>query len=590
MATTKWMISAKKAEFELIAKKFNIDPVVARLIRNRDVIEDDDIDMFLNGDMSRLHDGRLMKGMETAASLISEKIKNKCKIRIIGDYDVDGISSTFILLKGLKTLGADVDLVIPHRIKDGYGLNDNLINEAHEDAIDTIITCDNGISAYNQIELANEYGITVIVTDHHEVPYEIDGDIKKYIIPNAAVVVDPKQADCQYPFKSICGAVVAFKLIEILLADKYPTVIEELIPFAAMATVCDVMELLDENRIIVKEGIRLMKEPLNIGLKALKIVTGLSDKPIAAYHFGFILGPTLNATGRLDTARRALELFQTKSFDEACVIATELKELNESRKKMTEDGTKKAIELIESMDSSKMKILVVYLKDFHESIAGIIAGRIKEKYYKPAFVITDAEEGVKGSGRSIDGYDMYGALVEVSDLFTKFGGHKMAAGISLKSAEDIDELRIRLNQNARISEDDLTRKLHIDVPMPIGYISQELVESFDLMEPTGTGNPKPLFATKNVTIISYKKVGSNRLIGKFVICDEWNHKFDMVFFDSLEDFDAFIIENYGEKIIERLASGNGRDLGVKMHIAYTTDINEFRGNRTVQIVMKDYCL
>ncbi len=588
MPKTKWMISAKKAEFDLIASKYNIDPVVARLIRNRDVIGDDNIDMFLNGDMSKLHDGRLMKGMEDAAALLLNKINNKCKIRIIGDYDVDGISSTYILLKGLKTIGADVDHVIPHRIKDGYGLNDNLINEAHEDAVDTIITCDNGISAYDQIELANEYGITVIVTDHHEVPYEINGEDKRYIIPNAAVVVDPKQENCPYPFKSICGAVVAFKLVEILLGDKYPNVIEELIPFAAMATVCDVMELLDENRIIVKEGIRLMNEPLNVGLKALKIITGLSDKPIESYHFGFILGPTLNATGRLDTAKRALELFQTESFDEACVIATELKELNESRKKMTEDGTKKAVEIIEGMDSDAMKVIVIYLKDFHESIAGIIAGRIKEKYYKPTFVITDAEEGVKGSGRSIEGYDMYDALVEVGDLFTKFGGHKMAAGISLKSSEDIDVLRRRLNENANISENDLIRKLHIDVPMPIGYISQELVESFELMEPTGTGNPKPLFATKNISVISYRKVGSSRMIGKFVISDEYGHRYDMVYFDDLDDFDAFITENFGESALVNLAAGMGHNINI--NIAYATDINEFRGKRTVQIIMKDYCI
>jgi len=586
MSDIQWMVINKGADFNGIAEKYNIDPVLARLIRNRDVIGDEAIDMFLNGDMSSLHDGLLMKGMQEAVNLIKKKISDRAKIRIIGDYDVDGISSTYILLKGLKSLGADVDTVIPHRIKDGYGLNDNLINEAFEDGIDTIITCDNGISAFSQIELANSLGLTVIITDHHEVPYEMEGDSRKFIIPNAACVVDPKQEDCRYPFKSICGGMVAFKLIDILLDNNYPKVIEELVPFAAMATVCDVMELLDENRVIVKEGLRLMNSPVNIGLKAIRRVAELTDKEISAYHFGFIIGPMLNATGRLDTAKRALELFATESFDEACVIATELKELNEARKKMTEDGTLAAIDIIENSDIGSNNILVVYLKDYHESIAGIIAGRIKERYYKPTFVLTDAEEGIKGSGRSIEAYDMYGALVEVGDLFTKFGGHKMAAGISLSSLEAVDEMRRRLNENSSLTAEDLVKKLRIDVPMPIGYITEQLVESFDLLEPTGTGNPKPLFAARYLKILKYEKRGKNRIIGKFVVTDESGREFDMVYFDDLEAFDSFLTEKYGPSIIDDLSRRRADNVIIK--VAYSTGINVYQNSRTVQIVMKNY--
>ena len=587
MTKLKWMVTSKRADFDAIAEQFNIDKVLARVIRNRDVCTFEEIDSFLNGGMDRMHDPHLLKDLDLAVDILNEKIKEGKAIRIIGDYDVDGICSTYILLKGLRTLGANVDTVIPHRILDGYGLNDQLINNAHEDGIDTILTCDNGIAAVSQIELASSYGMTVVVTDHHEVPFTLEGEDKVYTLPKAACVVDPKREDCPYPFKSICGAMIAFKLIEVMLDGKHEDVIRELIPFAAMATVCDVMELLDENRIIVKEGIKCMKEPVNKGLKALKIATGLSENEISCYHFGFVLGPTINATGRLDTAKRALELFDTVDFNEACLIATELRQLNESRKKLTEDGTLNAIRIIEDQDSDD-KVLVVYLGDAHESIAGIIAGRLKEKYYKPVIVLTDAEDGIKGSGRSIEGYNMYEELTRVNELFTKYGGHKMAAGVSLESLDKVDELRRRLNENCELTEDELSRKLKIDVPMPIGYLNHKLINSFELLEPCGTANPKPMFADKDVYLLSYEKKGRNRVIGKLRVSDSQGKAFDMVYFDSLEDLDEFIKDTYGDDALTTLNQGRGRIGDYPVKIAYSPSINSYNGRETIQIVLKYY--
>ena len=590
MIRPKWMVATKKADFFAVGEKYNIDPVIARIIRNRDVISDDDIEMFLGDNMNYLHDPYLMKDMELAKKVLLEDIENKKRIRIIGDYDVDGICATYILLQGLKTLGALVDTVIPHRMKDGYGLNESLIEEAHNDGIDTILTCDNGIAAFSQIELAKSYGMTVIVTDHHEVPYELDNDIKKYIIPNADAIVDPKQEDCNYPFKGICGALVAYKLVSILLSECDNEVLDSLLPFAAMATVCDVMELLDENRIVVKNGIKKMMNPQNVGLKALLLATGLSDKEISAYHFGFVLGPTINATGRLDTAKRALELFSCEDFNEACQIATELRQLNEMRKSITEDGVIKASSIIEEEGMSEDRVLVVYLPEVHESVAGIIAGRLKEKYYKPVIVLTDAEEGIKGSGRSIDTYNMYEELTKVNDLFSKYGGHKMAAGLSLNSCEDVSSLRKRLNDNCSLSNEDIQRVLHIDVPMPFSYINYKLIDSLSLLEPCGTANPKPLFADKNISLLSYQKRGRTKVIGKFRVLDENDRTYDMVYFDDLEEFDNYLLESFGEEKFQRLSNGGCRKNEIVLKIAYNPSINEYNGNRSIQIVMKDYCV
>lgn len=589
MSKTKWMVATKKADFDGIANCFGIDRVLARIIRNRGLVEDEEIDMFLNGGVENFHNPMLMKDMDRAVLALKEKRDADARIRVIGDYDVDGVCATYILLRGLREAGFKVDTVIPHRIKDGYGLNDNLIREAAEDGIDTIITCDNGISAASQALLAESLGISVIVTDHHEVPFEMNEDgTKTYCLPKALAVVDPKREDCDYPYPGICGAFVAYKLIQAFLGDGHEDLFEELLPFAAMATVCDVMNLLDENRVLVKEGIRLLKNPVNCGLKALITVSGLFDKKISAYHLGFVLGPTVNATGRLDTAERALELFDADSFKEACVIATELRDLNEARKKMTEDGKDAAIEMIENEGLLKDRVLVIFLPEYHESIAGIIAGRLKEKYNRPSIVFTRAEEGIKGSGRSIEAYDMFSQLSKVKDLFTKFGGHPMAAGMSLRSEGDVTELRKRLNENCSLSDDDLMRKIHIDVPMPLGYVSMPLVESFELLEPTGTGNPKPLFATANISLLSYEKKGKNRVIGKFRIADEDGKFFDMVYFDDLTDFDSFLVENFGEKKLSVLQGGGCRPGEITLKITYIPDINEFNGRRSVQIVMKNY--
>lgn len=588
MVKQKWMVAAKKADFEALSKKFNIDPVLARIIRNRGVISDEEFEFFLNGDMNSLHDPLLMKDMGKACDVILKAISDKKKIRIIGDYDVDGICATYILLKSLSTLGGVVDTVIPHRILDGYGLNDHLIKAASEDGIELIVTCDNGISAFDQIELANQLGIDVVVTDHHEVPYEMEGDEKRYIIPHALAVVDPKQEDDEYPFKSICGGVVAYKLISILLGEKYPKVMEELLPFAAMATVCDVMELLGENRIIVKAGLKLMNNPINPGMKALVMACGLGQKSISAYHFGFVLGPTVNATGRLDTAKRALELFSSQDFNEACVIATELREINESRKKITEDGTELASRIVEEEGMDSQKVLVIYLDNVHESIAGIIAGRIKEKYYKPTLVLTKAEEGIKGSGRSVEAYDMYEELTKIKDLFTKYGGHKMAAGVSLKSIEDVNELRRRLNENATLTQEDLVKKIAIDVPMPLSYASMGLAKSFELLEPCGTSNPRPMFATANVSLLSYAKKGRTRLIGKFRVMDEDSRSYEMVYFDDLDSFDEFIEKNFGASVLDQLMNRGCSKGEIVIKVAYSISVNEFNNMESLQIVMKNY--
>lgn len=585
---TKWMVANKKADFDSIAGKFGIDRVLARIIRNRDITQEKDIDMFLNGDSSCFHDPMLMKDMDKAVSVLKEKQGQDIRIRVIGDYDVDGVCSTFILLKGLKKAGFDVDTVIPHRIRDGYGLNDNLINEAYQDGVDTIVTCDNGISAFDQIELANSLGMCVVVTDHHEVPFEIENEEKRYIIPNAAAVVDPKRADCNYPYPQICGAFVAFKFVQALLGEEFDSLFEELLPFAAMATVCDVMPLLDENRVVVKEGLRLLKNPANEGLRALISVCGLSDKNISAYHLGFVLGPTVNATGRLDTAQRALELFSSKNFMEGATVASDLKSLNEARKVMTDEGKNAAIAMIESESMLSDRVLVIFLPEFHESIAGIIAGRIKEKYNRPTIVFTNAEEGIKGSGRSIETYDMFAELSKVKDLFTKFGGHPMAAGMSLRSEKDIEELRRRLNENCLLTDEDMVKMVHVDVPMPLSYISMPLIESFELLEPTGTGNPKPLFATAKISLLSYEKKGKNRVIGKLRIADETDCSFDMVYFEDLSDFDEFLVSNFGNEVMEKLMAGRCLMNEAVIKIVYYPDINEFNGRKNVQLIMKYY--
>lgn len=590
-----WFVMAKKADFGKIAAKYHIDPVIARLIRNRDVVGDDEIYKYLKGGRGDLYAPLLLKDMDKAVEVLKGKIESGVRIRIIGDYDADGICASYILLKGLITCGAKADTVIPHRVKDGYGLNEALIEEAAADGVDTVVTCDNGIAAAAQIAYGKELGLTVVVTDHHEVPYEEGEDGNRiYQLPDAAAVVDPKREDSTYPCRNICGAVVAYKLVQQLMEeygqsgnarDEKNEVMEELLEIAAFATVCDLMELKDENRIIVKCGLENMRQSRNLGLKALIEVCGVEPGQLSSYHIGFILGPCMNATGRLDTAKRALELLQSKNRAEAVKIAAELKNLNDIRKEMTIKGTDEAIAHIEKGGLSEDRVLVVYLPEVHESLAGIIAGRIREKYGKPAFVLTKGEEGVKGSGRSVEAYHMFEEMSACKEYFTKYGGHKMAAGLSMRE-KDVEAFRKKINENCRLSDEDLEEKIHIDVAMPLSYITKELVQELKLLEPFGEGNRKPVFAQKDIHIVSGRVMGKNRNVGKYGVTDGGGSYFDMVYFGDLEAFDEFLVKKAGEYMVNRLYSGERVD--IPLSVIYYPDINKYKGRESLQIVMKGY--
>ncbi len=568
----KWVVCTKKADFYGIAEKFRINPVIARLIRNRDVIGDEKIQEYLHGTLADLPSGRKMKDLEKAAEILEKKIQEGCRIRIIGDYDIDGVTSTTILLKGLKRLGAKVDTCIPDRIKDGYGINEHLISKALEDGIDTIVTCDNGIAAYNEITEAKESGMTVVITDHHDVPFRDTKNGRKWIIPPADAVVNPKQQNCPYPNKNLCGAVVAWKLIWIMYENAgIPT--EEILTFtelAAVATVGDVMDLQGENRIIVKEGLRQLSHTETPGLKALIQVNNLEHAEISSYHVGFVLGPCINASGRLDTASRALKLLCEQDPVEAARLAGDLIALNESRKAMTEQGKEEAIEKVENSDLKNDRVLVIYLPDCHESLAGIIAGRIRELYNKPVFVLTKGEKSAKGSGRSIEAYSMYEELVKCRDFLEQFGGHPMAAGLSIKE-ENIERFRKRLNENCILTEEDLRPKIVIDVPMPVSYISRELVEQLSLLEPFGKGNVKPLFAQKNLSVLNLRIFGKNHNVAKMKLTDGSGTSVDAVYFGEAEKFAEFV------KNHERIS------------VTYYPEINSYQGRETLQAVIRNYC-
>ncbi len=565
----KWMLSAKKADFEEIGRKYEIDPVIARIIRNRDVISEREIDVFLNGTTNDLYNPYLLKDMEKAVDVIKAAIDEKKKIRIIGDYDVDGICSGFILKEGLGLLLGNADIRVPNRIKDGYGLNEGMIEEARADGVEMIITCDNGIAASEAVSLANSYSMTVVVTDHHEVPFYVDEDGKKcYQLPPAYAVIDPKQEECNYPFKGICGAMVAYKLMQALLEKEGRKLPKVFLEMAAFATICDVMELKDENRIAVKEGLEYMKHTESVGLKALFNVCEINPENISPYHIGFICGPCFNATGRLDIADRAVELLCEKDYGNAVLLARELKELNEQRKSMTLQGVKLAEDYIKEHNLEEDDVLVIYLPTCHESIAGIIAGRIKEIYYKPTIVLTKAEEGVKGSGRSIEAYDMYESLTACKEYFLKFGGHKMAAGLSLKE-ENIELLREKLNAECTLTKEDFEEKILIDVPMPISYVTEKLIRQLDVLEPFGVGNPKPVFAQKGIRVLSEMRFGKEKNVGKYQITDGYC-RMEMVYFGDLDAFSAFYKSHE------------------KISIAYYPTINEYRNEKKIQVVLNAY--
>ena len=567
----KWFLTMKKADFNSIARKYHISPITARLIRNRDVIGDEAIDFYLNGTIADLYDGMLMQDMDKAVEILAEKIGEEKQIRIIGDYDIDGVNATYILQEGLSGLGAHVDTDIPDRIKDGYGLNIDLINRALDDGVDTIITCYNGIAAADEIAYGKKNGLTVIVTDHHEVPYvEMNGE-KEYLLPMADAVVDPHRADCGYPFKGLCGAAVAYKLVEALynVMQRDPEDVDYLMENVAIATVGDVMDLTGENRIFVKQGLEMLKRTKNQGLKALIECTGIDVERLSAYHIGFVLGPCINASGRLDTAKRALELLNAKTRREAVMLAEDLKALNDSRKEMTEKGVEEAVQMIESTSLKDDKVLVVYLPDCHESIAGIIAGRIKERYYRPTFVLTKAEEGVKGSGRSIESYDMFAQMCRCRALFTKFGGHKLAAGLSLEEG-NVERFRETINDLADLTEEDLQMKVSIDMLLPFPYITEQLIGELQLLEPFGKGNTKPLFAERNLRVISPRIFGKNRNVLKCRLEDASGNQMEAVYFGDVE------------------ACLKAMETKHVMSFTYYPSVNEYMGRRTLQLTIVNY--
>lgn len=566
---SKWMVQTKKADFESIGLKYGIDKVVARVIRNRDVCTDEEFEMYIGAGLDMMHDPLLLKDAGKAADIIIRKIKESKKIRIIGDYDIDGICSTAILIKGFKAAGADVDYMVPDRVVDGYGINESLIDKALEDDVDTIVTCDNGIAAIDQINYAKSKGLTVIVTDHHDIPFKEEEGEKIYLSSMADAIVNPKQIECNYPYKLLCGAGVAYKLICILydrlsLDEKD---LEEYRQLAAVATIGDIVELKDENRILVRNGLRTMKDTGNVGLRLLIQECGVDIACISAYHIGFVVGPCLNASGRLDTASKAVQLLLEKDLDKAREMAQVLKSFNEERKAMTEKQAKIAIDMVESEDKMDYNVLVVYLPDCHESIAGIIAGRIREHFYKPSIVITDAADGAKGSGRSIEGYNMFEELTKCRELLTKFGGHPMAAGLSL-AKENIDKLRAMLNANAMLTEDDLTPITWIDVPMPLNYVTMPLIGQLGLLEPFGKGNEKPVFADRNLLVRSSAVIGKNSNVLKLQLeCSD----------GSVADAIQFNVD-----------SSNIPQKGDIISVVYYPSINEFKGRKSIQFIIQEW--
>ena len=582
-----WVLLRKGADFQHISEKFHISPRVASLIRNRDVIGDDAIEKYLNGTIADLYDGMLMKDMDKAVAVLGEKIKENAKIRIIGDYDIDGIQSTYILLEGFRMLGADVDSDIPDRMKDGYGLNRNLIDRALEADVDTIITCDNGIAAAEEIAYAKSMGMTIVVTDHHEVPYTEIGTGRRYILPEADAVVDPKQEDCTYPFKGLCGAAVAYKLVEALMEamGKDAEDADYLMENVAIATIGDVMDLVDENRIFVKQGLDMLKRTENLGLKALMECTGVNVDKLSPYHIGFVIGPCMNASGRLDTAKRALELLEAKKVAEADLLAGDLKALNDSRKDMTAQAVEEAFIQVENSELKDAYVLVVYLPECHESLAGIVAGRIREKYYRPVFVLTKGAEDLKGSGRSIETWHMYEGLNRVKHLLSKFGGHKMAAGLSMPE-ENLEQFRKEINEKSGITPEDLNEKIAIDMQLPFECVNEKFIGELAVLEPFGKGNARPVFAEKQVQVESARILGKNKNVLKLQVKDLHGTRMDAMYFGDVNTFVEYVREKFGDIACECLLRGHGH--GIVMAFTYYPDINEYQGVRTPQIVIQNY--
>lgn len=583
----KWIEIRKGGNFMEMAKKYGIDPLIARIIRNRDIIDEKEITEYLYGGKEALHNPHLLKDVDKAAEIIAEGIAGKKAMRIIGDYDIDGVNATYILLEGIRRCGGNVDAAIPDRMKDGYGINEHLIEQALSDGKELLITCDNGIAAINEINFAKEKGMTVVVTDHHEIPYRNTEQGKEFLRSNADAIVNPKQADCPYPCKGICGAVVAWKLVQVLY-ERMDIPVEEadiFIENAGFATVGDVMDLTGENRILVKLGLKALEHTKNPGMKALIAKNKLFDKPLSAYHIGFVLGPCINASGRLDTAKRSLELLLERDEVKASALAGELVELNESRKYMTQQETQKALEQIEKEGREKDKVLVVYLPECHESLAGIIAGRIREAYQRPVFVLTRGEEGVKGSGRSIEAYSMFDKMTEVTELFTKYGGHPMAAGLSMRE-EDIDKLREQLNQKAELSEEDMAEVVRLDAVLPMSYFTVDTIRQLSVLEPCGKSNTKPVFADRNIKITRAGIVGVNRNVLKLHLLDSKGNPVAGVYFGEVEKFLTFLSEKFGSEEVD--AAMHGKENSIQFAAVYEPAVDTYSGRESVQAIIRRF--
>jgi len=583
----KWIEIRKGGNFMEMAKKYGIDPLIARIIRNRDITDEKEITEYLYGGKEALHNPHLLKDADKAAEIIAEGIAGKKAMRIIGDYDIDGVNATYILLEGIRRCGGNVDAAIPDRMKDGYGINEHLIEQALSDGKELLITCDNGIAAINEINFAKEKGMTVVVTDHHEIPYRNTEQGKEFLRSNADAIVNPKQADCPYPCKGICGAVVAWKLVQVLY-ERMDIPVEEadiFIENAGFATVGDVMDLTGENRILVKLGLKALEHTKNPGMKALIAKNKLSDKPLSAYHIGFVLGPCINASGRLDTAKRSLELLLERDEVKASALADELVELNESRKYMTQQETQKALEQIGKEGREKDKVLVVYLPECHESLAGIIAGRIREAYQRPVFVLTRGEEGVKGSGRSIEAYSMFDKMTEVAELFTKYGGHPMAAGLSMRE-EDIDKLREQLNQKAELSEEDMAEVVRLDAVLPMSYFTVDTIRQLSVLEPCGKSNTKPVFADRNIKITRAGIVGVNRNVLKLHLLDSKRNPVAGVYFGEVEKFLTFLSEKFGSEEVD--AAMHGKENSIQFAAVYEPAVDTYSGRESVQAIIRRF--
>ncbi len=584
---TAWYVYNKKADFYGLGAKLGVDPVIIRLMRNRDIIGEEAMQEYLDGGIEKLHDPHKLKDVEILTEILTEKFKENKSIRIIGDYDIDGVMSSYILMEGLSKFSDKISVQIPNRMTDGYGLNVNLINEAYEDGVDTIITCDNGIAAIDEIAHAKELGMTVLVTDHHEIPCVIENGVKRYLKSEADAIVNPHQIDCPYPYKNLCGAAVAWKVICVLYEKMGRPINDamDLIENAGFATVGDVMDLTGENRILVKEALKRIRHTKNIGMQALISSCKIDKDKLDAYHFGFVLGPCINASGRLDTAKKSLSLFLEKNPLKAAEIASELVALNEERKELTRKGVEEAIEIASSDEYKNDDVLVLFLPDVSESIAGIVAGRIREKFYKPVFVLTRGEECIKGSGRSIEGYSMFDEMNKCRDMFLKFGGHPLAAGLSMEESK-VEPFRKKINELSALTEEQLKEKIHIDLRLPVEYVSMDLIKQLNVLSPFGKANTKPIFVDKDLKVQKMSILGKNKNVLRLNLISEKGKRITAIYFGDIDDFREYYGEKYGYNEVESALMGKNNKILISM--VYYPAINAYNGNESIQFQIQYY--